>query len=188
MRRVAAPLPWWELRRLLDDHVPSTGEPRQRGRRDDLTHTLVMVVECLLARMDLKSLRVGWNAGRGKKHDFVGLPRHVIAKWCGSGESTISHALTLLRKAGLVHGPAADDDAPNRIAQPYDGDDDKWLPAVRRIDLLFFAGLGPGFQMELHRLRTTRPAAPTAEQYAKGRQVRAVVDGIISRLGRPPDG
>ena len=184
--RSSAPSPWWGLRLLLDDHVPSTGTERQRSRRADLVESIVVVVTCLLARMDLKSLRVGFPAGRGKKHDFVGLSRFTIAGWCGLDESTVSRVLSLLRRASLVHGPARDAMDPNRIAQPYDGDDEKWLPAVRRIDELFFAGLGVG--RELHLLRTAEPQRPrSAEQAQAARSARGVVDGIISRLGRPPD-
>ena len=179
--------PWWELRRRLDDHVPSTGEPRQRARRSDLTDTISMVLTCLLARMDLKSLRVGHPAGKGKRHDFVGLSRQTIAGWCGSDEATVSRALTLLREAGLVAGPARDPKAPNRIAQPYDGEDDKWLPAVRRFDLLFFVGLG--FGAELHRLRTAAPPkAPTAEQQQAARSARYLVERSMARLYAPDDG
>lgn len=181
------PAPWWELRRLVDDHVPSTGGDRKRERRSDLTDSITMVLTCLLARMDLKSLRIGHPAGRHKRHDFVWLSRQTIAGWCGSDESTISRALTLLRKAGLVAGPARDPNAPNRIAQPYDGEDDKWLPAVRRFDVLFFVGLG--FGQELHRIRTSKPpAALSPDQQQAARQARYLVERSMKRLYAPDDG
>jgi hypothetical protein len=216
MRRISrgSPAPWWGLRLLLNDQVPATGGERIRDVRADLIDSIVMVMVCLLARVDLKSLRVGHHAGRRRKHDFVGLSVETIATWCGLSVSTVSHVLTLLRRAGLIHGPAREENAANRIGQPWDlhrriggvcscGDAacrvpdgiTEWHPAIRRVDVAFFAvlGLGP----ELHRLRTKlEQPEPEQEAIARGRAVRAAVElegEHAARLRRlypdgPPDG
>ncbi len=181
------PAPWFELRRLLEDEVPATGGARQRGVRSDLLESIALVVTCLLSRMDIRSLRVGHHAGDGRRHDFVGLTRETIASWCGLSEETVSRALALLRRAGLVHGPGKE--GPNVIPQPVDklpGGGYDWHPAIRRFDTLFFLGLGQGIAEWLHRLRTPpkKPVAGVARGWC------AVVGGLVNThaLERPPDG
>ena len=193
------PVPWWGLRLLLNDQVPATGAERIRDVRADLVDSIVMVMVCLLSRLDLKSLRVGRHAGRHRKHDFVGLSRQTIASWCDLDESTVSRVLTLLREAGLVHGPGRREGARNVIGQPWDKRPDgttEWHPAIRRVDVAFFAvlGLGP----ELHAIRTPAPAVnPEQERVAAGRAARAASDALAESNRRrlaalfpdePPDG
>jgi DNA-binding transcriptional ArsR family regulator len=200
MRQISRgrPAPWWTLRLLLNDHVPATGAERQRDVRADLIDSLVMVMVCLLSRLDLRSLRVGHHAGRRRKHDFVGLGRRTIASWCDLSEETVSRVLSLLREAGLVHGPARGENAKHTIGQPWERGPDgatRWHPAIRRIDASLFAvlGLGP----ELHRLRA-KPAGvdPQQDATARGRALRDSLElggdaqARLRRLfpERPPDG
>ena len=192
------PLPWWTLRLLVNDQVPATGADRLRDVRADLIDSVVMVMVCLLSRLDLKSLRVGHHAGRRRQHDFVGLSRDTIASWCGLHPSTVSRVLTLLRRAGLVHGPAREEGAVNVIGQPWDRRPDgstEWHPAIRQLNVAFFAvlGLGP----ELHEIRTAPAAPDPAERVARGRAVRASADALAEANRRrlaalfpdePPDG
>lgn len=192
-------MPWFTLRLLLNDQVPATGADRVRDVRADLIDSIVMVMVCLLSRLDLKSLRVGHHAGRRREHDFVGLSRDTIASWCGLHPSTVSRVLTLLRRAGLVHGPAREEGAVNVIGQPFDKRPDgstEWHPAIRTVNVAFFAvlGLGP----ELHEIRTRRELPPAGQtRVAAGRAVRAATDQLdqanAGRLNRlfpngPPDG
>jgi DNA-binding transcriptional ArsR family regulator len=183
---------------MLNDQVPATGADRLRDVRADLIDSIVMVTVCLLSRCDLRSLRVGHQAGRRKRFDFVGLSRETIAGWCGLHPSTVSRVLTLLRRAGLVHGPAREEGAVNRIGQPWEPGPDgttAWQPAIRQFNVAFFSvlGLGP----ELHRVRTAKPAPSPADRVASGRAQRASVDTLeqanAARLARlfpngPPDG
>ena len=193
------PVPWFTLRLLLNDQVPATGADRLRDVRADLIDSIVMVMVCLLSRLDLKSLRVGHQAGRRREHDFVGLSRETIAGWCGLHPSTVSRVLTLLRRAGLVYGPAREEGAVNVIGQPWDKRDDgttEWHPAIRQVNVALFAvlGLGP----ELHEIRTRKPAPPPGQELvAAGRAKRASVDQLeranAARLAKlfpngPPDG
>ena len=179
--------PWWGLRAAIDDAVPSTGTTRQRERRSDLTTSIVLVLCALLTRTDLKSLRVGHRGPRRGKHDFEGLSRFTIACWIGRSEETVSQVLTLLRRAGLVHGPGRDN--VNVIPQPVD--EKGWKPAIRRLDLKLFVGLGMG--VELHKLREWKPPAadPERERLNAGREIRQSLDEV-ERLARlfpngPPD-
>lgn len=192
------PAPWWGLRLLLDDQVPSNpGAERKRGRRCDVTQSIVLVFCALLSRLDLASLRVGHHAGRRRKHDFVGLSRYTIACWTGLSIETVSAVLSLLRRAGLVSGPTPDRGDSHRIAQPFDLDEEgvcEWHPAIRRLDVRLFVVLG--FGPELHRLRTRERPDHSAEveRLNAGRQIRAAVEaGGVERLARlfpngPPDG
>jgi hypothetical protein len=193
--RSGKPAPHWGIRMSCDDRVPSTGRDRQRRRRWDLTESIVLVMWALLARVDLRSLRVGHHAGRRRKHDFVGLSRFTIACWTGLSEETVTRVLAILRHAGLVHGPGWDNI--NVIRQPYDVDARgvrEWHPAIRRLDLRFFVVLG--FGPELHELRTRKRPATSAdvERANAGREVRAAVEtralDAIARLfpNGPPDG
>lgn len=188
-REMQRATPFAELRRLVDDHVPSTGGERIRGVRSDLVESICLVVYCLLARLDLKSLRVGFHAGRRREHDFVGLSRQTLASWTGLSEETVSRVLTLLRRAGLVHGPGRD--GVNVIRQPVDRTDGgwEWHPAVRRVDPLFFLGLG--FGPWLHEVRTGKPAPSPADRAAVSpKSTRALVGALANTraLERPPDG
>lgn len=183
--------PFAELRRLIDEQVPSTGTPRVRALRSDLIESISLVVYCLLSRLDLRSLRVGFHAGHRRKHDFVGLSRQTLASWTGLSEETVSRVMTLLRRAGLVHGPGRD--GVNIIAQPCDLVGGAYVrhPAIRRFDPLFFQGLGVGTW--LHRIRTGADQAPPspADRAAVGpKSTRALVGGLAHTLAleRPPDG
>jgi DNA-binding transcriptional ArsR family regulator len=194
----AGPAPWWGLRLLIDDRVPSAGgAERTRDRRRDFTQSIILVVSALLSRCDVYSLRVGHQAGRRRRHDFVGLSRFTISTWTGLSIDTVSRVLSVLRESGLIHGPTRDPQAWNRIAQPFDVDAAgvrEWHPAIRRLDLRLFVVLG--FGPELHRLRTRpRPSelAREQERLNAGRQIRAAVEGAasasIARLfpNGPPD-
>lgn len=188
--------PWFELRYLLDDHVPATGEERERGVREDFLKNIALVISALLARMDLKSLRVGHHAGRHRKHDFVGLTVETIAGWTRLSESTVSRVLTLLRESGLVHGPGRD--GVHHINQPCDRLADgsyEWHPAIRQFSELFFIGLGKDIVRQLHELRTRSPdPAPdrgVSQAQAVGRkadQARVAREARLAALARPPDG
>lgn len=182
--------PWFELRYLLDDHVPATGAKRERGVRSDLIEHIILVVAALLAAMDIKSLRVGRYVGDRRKHGFIGLTVETIAKWTQLDEGTVSRILNLLRRAGLVKGPGRD--GIHVIDQPHDRRADgsyEHHPAIRQFTDLFWAGLGPGVREQLHRLRNPeqKPEAGTSAAHVlaaraeRARQRRA-------RWARRPDG
>lgn len=177
----------------MEDHVPATGAERQRGVRDDLLNSLVLVVWSLLASMRIRCLRVGRYIGRGRKHGFVGLTVGKIVEWTGLSEATVSRVLALLREAGLVHGPGRDG-ATHVIDQPCDrlGDGSyDWHPAVRQFSQLFFTGLGKDIELQLADLRSPKVRRPEpgicAEQGLVQKAHRAR-EARISRLARAPDG
>lgn len=180
--------PWPSLRALI--------EHEDRRTREDLIASFTTVVYCLLARLDLKSLRVGWPRtwhADGRTHDFAGLPRETIAKWCGLSEVTVSRVLTAMRRAGLVCGPSLD--GVNHIAQPRELTDDghgwRAFPAIRRFTVLFFAGLGESD--DLAELRTSRPRPPTPKGLPVGgvhpNSAAALIGALANThaLERPPD-
>jgi len=191
--------PWLELRRLLDDQVPATatkerqGKERERGVRSDLLESIILVVCALLARMDIRSLRVGHHVKRTgpKKPDFVGLPMHRLIEWTGLSEETIWRVLRLLRHAGLVHGPGWD--GVNIIAQPCEKQPDGTYdhhPAIRRFDELFFLGLGFGPWLQRERAERARPPAPFARPAVHPKSGQQLVEQLarLASLERPPDG
>jgi DNA-binding transcriptional ArsR family regulator len=143
------------------------GEARTRATRSQLLESICLIVECLLSRSRIKCGRVGHRRKtlrRGRKNDFVGLPIFVVMQWTGLSMSTVSHVLTLLRRSGLVHGPSRGDKV-NHISQPCERQADgtfEWLTAVRRVNFLFFAGLGCGLGTWLGKLREGPPKPATA--------------------------
>lgn len=185
--------PWMELYRLLEDHVPATGAERQRGVRDDLINSLVLVVWALLAAMRIRCLRVGRYVGRGRKHGFVGLTVARIVEWTGLSEATVSRVLSLLREAGLVHGPGGDG-ATHVIDQPCDRTADgsyDWHPAVRQFSQLFFTGLGKDVEIQLAELRspkTVRPEPGICAEQGIVQKANRAREARLSRQARPPDG
>ena len=163
-----------------------------RATRSELLENLCLLVECLLARMRIKCGRVGHRRKalrRGKKNDFVGLPIFVIMQWTGLSMSTVSHLLTLLRRAGFLHGPSRNDKV-NHINQPCEQQIDgsyEWLTAVRRFDFLFFVGLGVG--PWLFALRTPKKPEPAGDQVSSSK-ARGLVAALAAgrALDGPPDG
>lgn len=183
--------PWAELRRQVEDAVPSTGDERQRDARIDLLRSLCLVVYALFARLDLKSLRVGYTAGKGRRN-FVGIPLRILAEWTGLGESTVSHTLTILRRAGLVFGPG--DDGVNVIKQPCEEIAPgvwKFKPAIRRVDIRLFLGLGADVAAMLRAVRTRPPLPSPADGPAVSPGSTRTMVGTLAHalaLERPPDG
>jgi hypothetical protein len=170
------------------------GEARTRATRSQLLENVCLVVECLLARTRIKCGRVGHRRKtlrRGKKNDFVGLPIFLIMQWTGLSMSTVSHVLTLLRRAAMVHGPSRGDKV-NHIAQPCERQPDgsfEWLTAVRRFNFLFFAGL-PGFGSWLGKLRDGAPKpAAAAVPSVDSVSARNLIAGLAAShaLEDPPD-
>lgn len=177
-------------------------EHESRATRSDLLEGLALVVEALLSRTDVKSLRVGWRRryrSNGKTHDFQGLRRELLAKWSQLSESTTSRACTILRRAGLVHGPGWD--GVNVIAQPYERcavtaatpRGRRGFPCVRRVHESFFVALGMGAW--LHDLRADKPKVvaevpPDVAAALASKNIAAfggVVDELARALAPPPD-
>jgi hypothetical protein len=166
------------------------GEERTRATRSDALESICLVLYCLLAHMQIKSLRVGFlpKERRAGKHDLVGLRREDIADWCRLSESTVSHVLTLLRRSGLLFGPSRD--RVNHIAQPCEENDDgtyDWLPAVRRFSWSFFMGLGVDVWLaELRAPSKPKPSTPTVSASSARRLAAELADAHA--LDGPPDG
>jgi hypothetical protein len=170
-----------------------------RGTRRDLLEGICLVMEATLSRADVASGRVGWKrrfrTRSGRVLDFVGLPRDQVAKWTTLAESTVSRAYTLLRRAGLVHGPGHD--GINVIPQPVEETADGWrgLPCIRRVHESFWIALN------MHRWRGQvlnptkgRPKPPPAElASALASKNIAATGHLVSSLAntlaleRPPD-
>jgi hypothetical protein len=181
-----------ELSRLI--------EHEDRATRSDLLEGLALVVEAECSRADVKSLRVGWRRrvrSNGRVFDFVGLPRVTVGNWTGLAESTVSRAFTILRRAGLIHGPGHD--GVNVIPQPVEAcpitaatpRGRRGLPAVRRFDELFFVALGMGAWLQHCRTTKTPPKTPPAVAHTIASRnivrVGRVVDELARALGPPPD-
>jgi hypothetical protein len=194
--------PWFELRLLLDDHVPATrrrrrgdptGRKRQRGVRDDFIHDISLVVAALLAATQIKCLRIGQYVGNRRKHGFVGLSVGTIMRCTKLSRETVSRILSLLRDAGLCKGPGQPgDEGLHIIAQPYDVRPDgskENHPAIRQFTELFWSGLGPGVREQLHQLRNPKKPKPddvSAAHVLSRRAERAREQR--ARQARPPDG
>jgi hypothetical protein len=179
----------------LVDHVHfDDDEERKTATRSDFLASICLVVYCILSRLQLRSLRVGFDHQtrdrRGRKHDMVGLSRSAIAEWCQISERTVSLVFTLLRRAGLVSGPSRTDKA-NHIAQPCEEQDDgttDWLPAVRRVSFALFAELGLGVWLADLRKPPAQPEAPAPTvSSASARKVVAELADLHA-LDGPPDG
>jgi hypothetical protein len=167
-------------------------EHEDKATRGDLLENIALVVWCLLARMDLKSFRVGhrkrYRVG-GRVLDFAGLPVETIAKWTGISRRTVTRVCTILRKARLVAGPGwskkRGGDCFNVIGQPWEEDEHgrrKSFPAIRRFSPLFFDALGEG--ESLAELR--KPGDPPVPAGPLPRLVRELA--ASHALERPPDG
>ena len=173
-----------ELWQFIDGTDPG------RATRSDFLESNCLVVYCLLSRVQLRSLRVGFphqQRDRRSKHDMVGLSRSAIADWCGLSERTVSMVCTLLRRAGLVHGPSRTDRA-NWIKQPCETVDGttEWKPAVRRFSFMFFAGLGLGAWLAELREGKAKPAAPAPTVTAAS--VSKLAGELAEALSASPDG
>ena len=169
------------------------GEGRTRATRSQLLENLCLIVEGNLARTRIKCGRIGHRRKtlrRGKKNDFVGLPVFLQMQWSDLSMSTVSHLLTLLRRAGLVHGPSRGDKV-NHISQPCERQPDgsfEWLTAVRRFSFTFFQGLGLGTWLAQLRGGPAKPA-PAAAPSVDSSSARKLVAALASEhaLERPPD-
>ena len=170
------------------------GEARTRATRSQLLESLCLIVESNLARTRIKCGRIGHRRKtlrRGKKNDFIGLPIFLQMQWSDLSMSTVSHMLTLLRRAGLIHGPSRGDKV-NHINQPCERQADgsfEWLTAVRRFSFTFFAGLGLGAWLAQLRGGTPKPAAAGAPSVDSS-SARKLVAALAAEhaLERPPDG
>lgn len=148
-------------RRILPPSLDAIIGDEKRANRSDGLESIWAVVCCLLAFTSLKSFRVGYRQARGQAHDLVGLSVARVAHLCGLAESTVSHVLTILRRAGYVYGPSRD--GVNHINQPWErlaSGELAPLPAVRRFTFAFFAELGLGALIA--KARAGRPAAAPA--------------------------
>ena len=177
-------------------------EHEKRATRRDLRMGIASVVWHSLSRCDKKSLRVGWRhrhqGADGRMHDFVGLPRDVVARWTRLSESTVSRAWTLLRRSSIMAGPSLD--GFNHIAQPREDcavsdatpNGVRGLPAIRRFFEHFFERLGLGRWLGLLR-NPPAPSSPAPLEPARAvadRNVKAVgdlVDELARALGPPDD-
>jgi hypothetical protein len=180
-------------------------EHEDRGTRRDLLEGICLVMEAILSRADLASGRVGWKrrfrTRSGRVLDFVGLPRETVASWTTLAESTVSRAFTILRRAGLVHGPGHD--GVNVIPQPVEECEvtaktprgRRGLPCIRRVHESFWLALNfhAWRALVLHPTRD-RPKAPPPELAAAlaskniaatGKLVGALAHTLA--LERPPD-
>jgi len=178
------------LERLQDRQLPPAlaaivrKPKRDRANRCDGLESIWAVVACLLAFMSIKSLRVGYRQPRGRTHDLVGLSVRQIGQWCGLDESTVSHVLTILRRAGYVHGPSRD--GVNHISQPWEtlaSGQLAPLPAVRRFAFAFFADLGVGDL--LAKVRAGAPA-PAAAATVHPESASKLVAGLAAAKGLDP--
>jgi len=149
-----------------------------RELRCDGLESIWMVVYCLLAFMSFKSLRVGHRqrADRprtgNRRFDLVGVSVEQIAGWCGLDKDTVSHVLTILRRAGYLHGPSKD--KVNHINQPWEtlaSGQLAPLPAIRRFEFVFFAELDCGTLIALKRKGQPAPAAPATVNPESTRQL-----------------
>jgi DNA-binding transcriptional ArsR family regulator len=180
------------LERLQDRAPPPSLaaiiEDEHRANRSDGLESIWAVVVCLLAFTNLKSFRVGFRQRRGTGHDLVGLSVVQISRWCGLSLSTVSHVLTILRRAGYVHGPSKD--KVNHINQPWERLQSGALaplPAIRRFQFAFFAELGVGTLIARKRLGEPAPKAVTATVHPDSARnlIRAL--GDQHALDGPPD-
>jgi hypothetical protein len=187
------------LWKLIDAVHFADDETRERATRSDFLQSICLVVYCILSRFQIRSGRVGFDHQKrdnlGRKHDMVGLSRSAIAEWCQISERTVSLVFTLLRRAGLVHGPSRTDKA-NHIAQPCEQDDDttEWLPAVRKMQFVFFAELGLGPWLAGLRKPPAKPDAPATVQVKTTRRGKWIGSNFVAELADvhaldgPPDG
>lgn len=172
--------------RTLPPSLAAIIDDEKRANRSDGLESIWSVVWCLLAFTSLKSFRVGYRQPRGQTHDLVGLSVQQIAAWCGLATSTVSHVLSILRRAGYVYGPSKD--GVNHINQPWErlaGGELAPLPAVRRFAFVFFAELGLGTLIAEKRAgRKAPPAPPTVAPSS----ARRLIDGLADAhaLERPP--
>jgi hypothetical protein len=139
------------------------GLPDRANRCDGLA-SIWRVVWCLLAFTSLKSFRVG-HRQRAKKwgrFDLVGVSIATLRRLTGLDDSTISDVLSILRRAGYVHGPGRD--GVNVIKQPWETIDGQRepLPAIRRFTFAFFVELGPEVSLLVARARAGQPRPTTA--------------------------
>lgn len=155
-----------ELRRVLrvmQTELFRRARDKFSERRSELLECLSLVMRALLVRMDIMSLRVGWNRrpfrrGRERRaRDFQGMPVRTIARWVQRDESSVKRALTILRWLGWVPGPGRQ--GPWVIKQPVElvCEDERHVhirgcyrfwPGVRRVSLEFFEMLGLSGQLE----------------------------------------
>jgi DNA-binding transcriptional ArsR family regulator len=179
------------LERLQDRELPPSLaaiiERPDKANRSDGLDSIWRVVACLLAFTSLKSFRVGFRQRRGHGFDLVGLAVASIAAYTDLDESTVSHVLTLLRKAGYVHGPGRD--GVNVIKQPWEtlaGGELAPLPAVRRFSFVFFAELGLGSLIALKRAGTPAPATPAATVHPSS-AAKLIAALAVSKGAGPPE-
>jgi hypothetical protein len=172
--------------RTLPPSLAAIIEDENRANRSDGLESIWAVVACLLAFTSLKSFRVGYRQRRGATHDLVGLGVGQISKWCDLSTSTVSHVLTILRRAGYVFGPSKD--GVNHISQPWEtlaGGELAPLPAIRRFRFVFFAELGLGALIAKKRAPAPAPeAAPTVHPDS----ARTLIGDLARSKGpAPPD-
>jgi DNA-binding transcriptional ArsR family regulator len=161
-----------------------------RANRSDGLDSIFRVVACLLAYTSLKSFRVG-HRQRAKKwgrFDLVGVSLETIVRATGLDDSTVSHVLSILRRAGYVHGPGRD--GVNVIKQPWEtlaGGELAPLPAVRRFAFVFFAELGPGVAVLVAKKRAGEPApAPAATVHPESAS-KLVAGLAVAKSTGPPE-
>ncbi len=161
-----------------------------RANRSDGLDSIFRVVACLLAYTSLKSFRVG-HRQRAKKwgrFDLVGVSLDTIVRATGLDDSTVSHVLSILRRAGYVHGPGRD--GVNVIKQPWEtlaGGELAPLPAVRRFAFVFFAELGPAVGVLVANKRKGEPPpAPAATVHPESAS-KLVAGLAVAKSTGPPE-
>ena len=175
--------------------IIDTDKDANRELRSDGLESIWMVVYCLLAFMSFKSLRVGHRqrADRPKlgkrRFDLVGVSIAQLCAYTGLDDSTVSHVLTILRRAGYIHGPSKD--RVNHISQPWEqleSGASAPLPAIRRFEFVFFAELGMG--PLIARKRRGEPAPAPAPATVHPDSARDLINALATHhaLDGPPDG
>lgn len=163
------------------------GLPNRANRSDGLA-SLWRVVWCLLAYTSLKSFRVG-HRQRAKKwgrFDLVGVSLATLCRLTDLDESTVSDVLSILRRAGYVHGPGRD--GVNVIKQPWETAADgtrEPLPAIRRFTFAFFVELGPEVALLVARKRAGEPR-PAPAATVSPESARQLVAGLAVAKGLDP--
>lgn len=188
----------WPTFRARFPELAALIEHEKRATRSDLRESIALVAWSCFARMDVKSLRVGrrqrYSSTDGRTFDFMGLPRETIARWTQLAESTVSRALTILRRGDIIAGPGHD--GYNVIPQPVEAcpvtpktpAGVRGLPAIRRFFEHVFERLGLADTLNLCRRPPATPA-PDERREVDARnvvEVRRLVEALARALGPPP--